>query len=270
MAYDAVQLFVDRARQANPDFALSPDTAQAVVDICRLVEGLPLGIVLAAAWVRQFSPARITASIKANLDFLASSSPDAAPQHASLRAVFNHSWSLLSEVETQVFRKLSVFRGGWEEEAAQKVLGYERQRGAALRPLLSLVDKSLVRQDAPGRFNTHDLLRQYAAEKLNELPEEQYRTNYRHAQYYLELAEAAEVELRSESKISGWTGWNANTAICGRRWVGQGIARNWKLVYGWPGLCRSSGSLEATIAKGVRCWQRFCLYPWGLRTLTTR
>jgi predicted ATPase len=133
-SFSAVQLFVERAQQAHAEFALSNDTARGVVEICRLVGGLPLGIVLAAAWARHFSPARIAESIKANLDFLASSSRDAAPQHASLRAVFNHSWDLLSEEERQVFRRLSVFRGGWEEEAAEKVAG------ESLYSLLSLVD----------------------------------------------------------------------------------------------------------------------------------
>ena len=74
-----MQLFVERAQQAHSEFALSNDTAQGIVDICRLVGGLPLGIVLAAAWVRHFSPAKIAESIKANLDFLASSYRDATP-----------------------------------------------------------------------------------------------------------------------------------------------------------------------------------------------
>src|SRR5258708_38665747 len=107
MNYDAVQLFVERAQRANPDFALSPDTAQGVIDICRLVAGLPLGIVLAAAWVRHFSPARIANSLKANLDFLTSTARDASPQHASLRAVFDYSWSLLPKEEKRGFRNLA-------------------------------------------------------------------------------------------------------------------------------------------------------------------
>src|SRR5207253_6598477 len=97
MGYDAIQLFVERAQQASSEFVLSPDTAGGVIDICRLVAGLPLGIVLAAAWVRHFSPARIATSIKANLDFLSSAARDASAQHSSLRAVFNHSWKLLSQ-----------------------------------------------------------------------------------------------------------------------------------------------------------------------------
>ena len=163
MSYDAVKLFVERAQQAHPAFVLTRDTAQSVVDICSVVAGLPLGIVLAAASMRHFPVARIAESIRANLDFLTSAARDTPPEHSSLRAVFNHSWDLLSEEEQLAFRCLSVFRGGWEEEAAERVLG-----SGALHSLLSLTDKSLLRRDASGRFDIHEVLRQYAGEKLDE------------------------------------------------------------------------------------------------------
>jgi tetratricopeptide (TPR) repeat protein len=186
-SYPAVQLFIERARQVQSQFALSNDNVGGVLDICRLVAGLPLGIVLAAAWVRHFSTARIANSIKDNLDFLASSSRDASPQHSSLRAVFTHSWNLLSKEEQEVFRKLSVFRGGWDEEAAEKVAG------ASLYTLLSLVDKSLVRRGDSGRFSIHEVLRQYAAEQLDALPGERDDTRAGHGAYFLDLAEQAGV-----------------------------------------------------------------------------
>ncbi|MFL5731579.1 MAG: ATP-binding protein, partial [Chloroflexia bacterium] len=195
MQFDAVQLFVERAQQSHSQFALSNDTAQGVVDICTLVEGLPLGIILAAASTRQFSPARIAEAIRTNLDFLTSSLRDATPQHRSLRAVFNHSWDLLTEEEQRVFRGLSVFRGGWEEEAAETILG-----SGALYPLLSLVDKSLLRRDASGRLEMHEVLRQYATEKLAELPEEQDDIRRRHAAFYLDLARSAEQGLKSDKQ----------------------------------------------------------------------
>ena len=89
----------------TPALPSRAETAPGVVEICRLVAGLPLGIVLAAAWVRHFPPARIAAAIRANLDFLASTARDAAPQHRSLRAVFEHSWDLLADEEQRVFRQ---------------------------------------------------------------------------------------------------------------------------------------------------------------------
>jgi predicted ATPase/Tfp pilus assembly protein PilF len=197
MQFGAVQLFVERAYQSNSAFTLSADTAQGVVDICTLVGGLPLGIVLAAAWTRHFSPARIAGAIRANLDFLTSSLRDATPQHASLRAVFNHSWNLLSEEERRLFRAVSVFRGGWEEAAAESVTR------AAWPALLTLVDKSLLRRNADGRFGMHEVLRQYATEKLAEVPAEQYDIRRRHAEYYLQLAQLAEPGLQTDRQ-SEW------------------------------------------------------------------
>ena len=199
LAYDAVQLFVEQAQRSDPGFVLSQDTAQGVVEICQLVAGLPLGIVLAAAGVRHFSPARIASSIRANLDFLTSSSRDASLQHTSLRAVFNYSWDLLSEEEKRVLRRVSVFRGGWDEEAAEKSVG------ASVQSLLSLMDKSLLRGNASGRFDIHEVLRQYAAEKLDDLPEERNEVRRSYAEYYLGLAELAETRITGDEQTK-WLG----------------------------------------------------------------
>jgi predicted ATPase len=190
LASSAVRLFVERARQGQPAFALARDTAPGVVEICRLVGGLPLGIVLAAAWVRHLPPARIAASIRTNLDFLSSGARDAAPQHRTLRAVFDHSWQLLTAGEQQALRNLAVFRGGWDAAAAEQIAG------APLPVLLSLVDKSLLRSIAAERFDIHEVLRQYAAEKLGAAPRDCAAVQRRHAAYYLELAESAEEGLR--------------------------------------------------------------------------
>ncbi len=195
MKSSAVQLFVERAQQAHSTFALSAANAPDVVEICRLVRGLPLGIVLAAAWVRHFSLGRISRSIRDNLDFLSSAARDAAPQHSSLRAVFNHSWNLLPDEEQRVFRQLSVFRGGWEEEAAEWVVG------ASIHSLFSLVDKSLLRRDPTGRFEIHEVLRQYATEKLAERPVEQDAVRQRYAEYYLDLAQLAKPELQGTDQV---------------------------------------------------------------------
>ena len=190
----AVQLFVEKAKQVQSHFTLSPDNTQGVLDICRLVDGMPLAILLAAAWVRYSPTARIASSISENLDFLTSSLRDGSPRHSSLRAVFNHSWSLLSNEERQLFRKLSIFRGGWEEEEAEKVAS------ASLHSLLSLTDKSLLRQDQSGRYDMHEVLRQYASEQLELAPEEHGETLASHAACFLDLAERAEGDLRGSSQ----------------------------------------------------------------------
>ena len=187
----AVQLFVERARQARPDFVLDDDIADAVVHICRLLDGMPLPIELAAAWVRTHSCREIAASITENLDFLTTSLRDVPQRHRSLRAVFDHSWALLNEPERAIFAALSVFRSSFRQDAAETVTG------AAPDDLLRLVDKSLLTRDRAGRYTLHELVRQYAHERLTasaELPVVQRR----HAAHYAAFLRAGRTALTSE------------------------------------------------------------------------
>jgi predicted ATPase len=184
-SFSAVQLFLQCARRAQPGFSLSEDERPAVIRICQLVEGLPLGIELAAAWVRALSGREIAAEIERNLEFLTAPQRDVSERHRSLKAVFEHSWRFLSEVEQRVFRSLSVFHGGFEREAAEGVAG------ASLTVLAALVDKSLLRRrSASGRYEMHELLRQYASEKLSEVGETE-AVHRQQRDWLLKLAEAA-------------------------------------------------------------------------------
>jgi predicted ATPase/DNA-binding CsgD family transcriptional regulator len=159
--YSAVQLFIDRARRIRQDFQLRPRDIQYIVDICRLVDGVPLAIVMAAAWIDVISLADIVTEIQKSLDFLEIETRDIPVRHRSMRAVFDQSWRLLTEVEQEVFAKLTVFRGGFTRDAAQVVVG------ASLRTLSSLVNKSLLQRDPEtGRYNIHELLRQYGETQL--------------------------------------------------------------------------------------------------------
>jgi predicted ATPase len=158
-SYSAVQLFLQSAQRVQPDFALSGN-GQAVLSICHLVEGMPLAIELAAAWVRLLPCAQIVEQLSSGLDFLTSPLRDAPERHRSLRAVFDHSWTLLSPAEQSALAKLSVFRGAFDRAAATAVAD------APLPVLASLADKSLLQADGMGRYALHDLLRHYAAEKL--------------------------------------------------------------------------------------------------------
>ncbi len=187
-SYSAVQLFLQSAARLGATFALSKADKPYLVRICQLVEGMPLGLELAAAWVRVLSCQEIVQEIEKNLAFLTTSLRDMPARHRSLAAVFDHSWKLLSSEEQSVFRGLAVFRGGFWREAAEQVAG-------ATLPLLSaLVDKSFLRRNASGRYEIHELLRQYGAEKLAEAGEmEQIRD--RHLAFFLELAEEAEPHL---------------------------------------------------------------------------
>ncbi len=181
MACSAVTLFVQQARRVQAGFTLTDAETPEVIRICQLVEGAPLGIELAASWLRLLSCREIVSEIQKNLDFLTTSLQDVPERHKSLRAVFDYSWNLLSAEEQTMFRRLAVFRGGFKREAAAKILG------VSLPLLAGLVDKSLLRRDAVGRYEVHDLLRQYAEEKLQSDPAETEQVYDAHCRYYAEL-----------------------------------------------------------------------------------
>jgi predicted ATPase/class 3 adenylate cyclase len=185
----AVRLFAERARQADASFVLTEDLRPDVARICRLVEGLPLGIELAAAWTPVLPPVAIGDEIERGLDFLATSVRDVPERHRSLRAVCDHSWRLLGDEGRDAIERLSVFRGGFTREGAAAVAG------ADLRTLSDLIGKSLVRRLELGRFEIHELLRQYAAQRLVEDPEVQRRTLEAHAAYHLGRLQSRRADL---------------------------------------------------------------------------
>ncbi len=192
-SYSAVQLFLDRARRIRGDFDLGEDSA-SVVAICRLVEGMPLAIELAAGWLKLLRPADIAREIERNRDILATRSRNLPERHRSIRSVFEHSWRLLDDDERDAFRKLSVFRGGFTREAAEEVAG------AALHALAGLVDKSLVRLNAAGRYDVHELLRQYGGEQLN--AEDQAAVERAYSDYYLRMLHRLEPEIKARQQIA--------------------------------------------------------------------
>jgi predicted ATPase len=187
-----VALFVQQAQRVRAGFKLSPVEAPHVVRICRLVEGVPLGIELAASWLRVLSCEEIAGEIEQNLDFLTSVLQDVPERHRSLRAVFDHSWRLLSPAEQALFAALSVFRAGFQREAAARVAG------ASLPSLADLADKSLLRRGDPGRYEIHEMLRQYAEEKLRADPAEDEAVRDRHCRYYAELMVQHKTQLKGE------------------------------------------------------------------------
>jgi predicted ATPase/transcriptional regulator with XRE-family HTH domain len=186
---DAISLFANCARRIHPSFALTADNLGDVVAICRFVEGMPLGIELAAAWVGVLTPAEIAAEIQANLDFLSSSLHDIPERQRSIRSIFQSSWDKLSTTERDVFAQLSVFQGSFTREAAQRVTG------ASLQTLLALVQKSLVQPGMNGRYHVHELLRQFAAEQLGAVPEAEAAVRERHCAYYVGLLAEQEAEI---------------------------------------------------------------------------
>lgn len=190
--YDAVTLFVQRARRARPGWAMNEEDKLGVVRLCRLVEGMPLAIELAATWTRLLSPCEIAAEIEHSLDFLNAQMRDIPYRHRSMRAVFDHSWQALSDEEKQVLSRLSVFQGGFQRQAAEKVAK------ATLSGLSSLMTRSMLRRTATGRYDLHELIRQYSALKLEADALELKATQERHSLYYLGLLEEKDVWLRSQ------------------------------------------------------------------------
>jgi len=190
--YGAVALFVQRAQRAHPGFQMNTDDKTGIARICRLVEGMPLAIELSATWVRILSPAEIATEIEHSLDFLEASMRDLPERHRSMRAVFDHSWKILSSDEKGVLGKLSVFRDGFQRPAAEQVAG------ASLPVLSSLVIRSLLRRTGTGRYELHELIRQYAALKLAEDPHELHAVQKQHSLYYLGLLEGKDIDLKSK------------------------------------------------------------------------
>ena len=198
LTFDAVEVFVARAQRMKPRFNLLEDNFVDVVEICRLVGGLPLGIELAAAWVKMLSPAEIAEQLGRNLDHLSTRTRNVADRHKSIRATFEHSWSLLTPREQEVLRRLSVFMGGFRLEAATYAAD------ASLPILSNLVDKSLLRVTDDERYGRHPLVYEYTREKLAEHPAEERQTKDRHLRYYVALAERADPELRGSLRRKDW------------------------------------------------------------------
>lgn len=190
LGYGAVQLFVQRAKRARLSFTLTPQDLPFVLQLCNWVQGSPLGLELAAGWVKLLSCEEIAGEFARNLD-LETSVRDAPPRQRSLKAVFESSWGRLSEAEQAVLKKLSVFRGGFTRGAAAEVAG------ATLPVLVSLVDKSLLRVSERGRYDRHLLVYRYTQEKLAQDPREETATRQKHAAYFVALVEEAEPHLTS-------------------------------------------------------------------------
>lgn len=229
----AIELFVQSACRVQPDFSLTADELPHVARICQLVEGMPLAIELAATWTPALTCADIAAEIARDPGFLTTSLQDVPERHRSLRAVFDYSWGLLSVTEQIALGRLSVFLRGFDRASAGAVAG------ATLPILASLTDKALLHRekcrpigggadDSPlasqsrdgeaGCFSLHELVRQYAARRLAELPGEPAATQGRHSSYFLafladhqaaligagQLEALAEIAQQSENVRAAW------------------------------------------------------------------
>jgi predicted ATPase/DNA-binding CsgD family transcriptional regulator len=195
--YSALRLFVRTARRVQPAFQPSAEDLLHISRVCALVEGMPLGIELAAAWLDVLSPEHLVDELEQSVSVLQTQSRDVPERHQSIYAVFEQSWALLSEEEWGAYKKLSVFRGGFDRAAAEHVAG------ASLFMLSTLVDKSLVTRTGPDRYQLHELLRQVTHEKLAASEEEYQRIRDDHCAYFASLAQQFETVIKTEFRSAG-------------------------------------------------------------------
>jgi predicted ATPase len=193
-ASPAFQLFQQHLHMVNPTYILRPEDHELIDQICNQVEGMPLALILAASWAEMLSLAEIKAEIDNSLNFLETDMVDIPERQRSLRAVFAASWQQLTAEEKIVFRRLTIFRGGFTRQAAQAAAG------ATLPTLRRLVQKLFVTAVENGRYQIHELLRQFGAERLR--ASNTYHTAQEaHAVYYLSLLQQREVNLRGRNQL---------------------------------------------------------------------
>jgi len=201
---ESVRLFLDRAAFVQPDFELTSENAAAVGDICRTLDGMPLAIELAAARVQVLSAREIREKLKDRFRLLTRSGRADGSRHRTLRAAIDWSYEQLSEAEADLFRKLSVFSGGWTLEAAVALSGGDEFE--VLDLLSELSDKSMVvvEREAKGgtRYRLLETVRRYGLERLEERGEAGASRGC-HALYFLDLAERAEAGRRGPEQ-AGW------------------------------------------------------------------
>src|SRR5512135_2961602 len=189
----AVQLFALSAKWTQPKFEVNDAILPAVTQICRMVDGMPLAIVLAAAWIDTLSVNEIAAEIEKSIDILETQTRDVPGRQRSVRAVIESSWDQLDAAAQNLLKHLSVYRGGFTRAAAQQAAG------ASLRGLSQLVNKALLQRDPDtGRYSMHELLRQYAEEQLKLSVEEELSAHEAHAKYFADLMQACGMRLHDQ------------------------------------------------------------------------
>ncbi len=191
LQYSALRLFVSCARRHDITLVFSDADLPYIARICQLVEGMPLAIELAAAWVRVLPLKEIAREIRRDTGFLVTNERDVPMRHRSLRNVFDHSWNLLGEAEQWALLGLAVFRRGFQREIAEQVAG------ASTELLSMLVDKSFLRRTMTGRFELHELLRQYLIKKLEENPARELAVRENFCQYYSDFLSQREKYWRA-------------------------------------------------------------------------
>lgn len=192
----APALFMQIARRMADPLPLDQEGRDALLRISRLVEGTPLALVMAAGWAPVLSLPDIAREIARGIDFLSTSASDVPPRHHSMRVVCDASWDLLTAEEREVYRRLSVFRSGFDREAAAEIAG------ATLPVLAALVAKSFLRRQVGGRYGSHELLRQYGEERLLAEPGISDEVHDRHCAWFSGFVARREMRLAGHQQVA--------------------------------------------------------------------
>ncbi|MBK8021062.1 MAG: hypothetical protein IPK19_06410 [Chloroflexi bacterium] len=201
---EAVELFVRRAQNARPSLDLSPQALASIRQICQITGGMPLALVLAASWTALLSPEEIVRELERGFDFLETDLRDLPERQRSIRAIFEYMWGLMSDNERRVLARLSVFRGEFTREAAQQVTGGD------LRSLMSLLKWAALQPSSrEGRFDMHQILRRYAAERLQQSGEAE-SIQAAHGRYFLEHAARHTDDIKGGRQIEALNTLDAN------------------------------------------------------------
>jgi len=211
--YEAAALFVASARRVRSDFRLQDEEVPALIRLCRLVDGLPLAVELAAGWANVLSVADIVAEIEQGLFFLESDLHDLPDRHRSMEAVFDVSWRRLAKAEQAAFAQLCVFRGGFTRQAAAQIVG------ASLRQLAMLVNKALIQYDKqPDRYLVHRLLRQFGAHKLAHDVAAEKLARDRHCSFYSAALRQWDKQLRGGGQLEALAEFEKESANVRSAW----------------------------------------------------
>jgi predicted ATPase/class 3 adenylate cyclase len=254
--YEAVRLFVDRAAMVLPGFVLSEGNANAVIDICRRLDGIPLAIELAAARVRALSVKGIAVRLSDRFRLLTGGHRTALPRQQTLRALIDWSYDLLTEAERILLRRLAVFAGGWTLEAAEAVgAGAGIDQANVLDLLTALVEKSLVAiETSCGRYRLLETVREYAQDRLNDSGGGD-ATRAQHLAFYLALAEGARPGLKGSEQAT----WLARL---------DAERENLLAAHAWCDRAESGGELGLRLVYGAQpYWLRRGVLESGHRAI---
>ncbi|MEX2542388.1 MAG: tetratricopeptide repeat protein [Trueperaceae bacterium] len=235
-SYPAVELFMQRAQAARPEFTLTSENVAAVAEVCSRLEGLPLAIELAAARIRLFSPGAMLSRLSRSLDLLTGGSRDAPARQKTMRQALAWSYELLDEEERRILRRFSVFGGGFTLEAAEAVGLPERD---LLNTVTSLVEKSLLKSNAgeEPRFVMLETIREFGFEMLSEHGEEA-EVRYRHATFFADFMTKIEPDLHGPEQAN-WM------RLAGREHANIGVALRW---------CLDSGDSSTALRLAAATW----------------